>query len=90
MHSVACHSPLQDPSELNKGEGDILLKAEEININNKLWSFKNRKENFKNANKNMIICINKIISIFKTPCSLYRARCLEIYVSSIMIPIEII
>lgn len=28
MHSVACHSPLQDPSELNKGEGDILLMAE--------------------------------------------------------------
>lgn len=36
MHSVACHSPLQDPSELNKEEGDILLKAEEMNINNKL------------------------------------------------------
>lgn len=28
MHSAACHSPLQDPSEPNKGEGDILLMAE--------------------------------------------------------------
>lgn len=27
-HSAACHSPLQDPSEPNKGEGDILLIAE--------------------------------------------------------------
>ena len=36
MHSVACHSPLREPSELNKGEGDILLKAEEMNINKKL------------------------------------------------------
>lgn len=28
MHSVACHLPLQDPSESNKGKDDILLIAE--------------------------------------------------------------
>lgn len=52
MHSVACHSPLQDPSELNKGESDILLMAEVKNINFEVLKMQNKI--FKNANKNMI------------------------------------